>query len=83
MSESECGKSGHLSISAFLKHLMMLSYGVIIFQGFIFTPYQRHMIACRVMQLFFWKFETLLNKAFIVGILVEKLNRSVQIRLKL
>ena len=36
MSESEYGKSDHLSISAFLKHLMMLSYGVIIFQGFIF-----------------------------------------------
>ena len=30
-------KSGHLSIFTVLKHLM-----VQIFQGFIFTPYQRH-----------------------------------------
>ena len=38
---NEYGNSGHLHIFAFLKHLMMLlKYNF--FQGFIFTPYQRH-----------------------------------------
>ena len=37
---NEYGESGHLSIFTVLKHLMMLlKYN---FQGFIFTPYQRH-----------------------------------------
>ena len=38
---SEYGESGHLSIFTLLKHLMMfLKYNI--FNGFIFTPYQRH-----------------------------------------
>ena len=39
--EIEYGESGHLSIFTLLKHLMMLlKYKF--YQGFIFTPYQRH-----------------------------------------
>ena len=40
MGEYEYGESGHLSIFTLLKHLkMLLKY---IFQGFIFTPDQKH-----------------------------------------
>ena len=46
MGENEYGESGHLSIFFLLKieglkHLMMLLKQKH-FQGFIFTPYQRH-----------------------------------------
>ena len=38
---NEYGESGHFSMFTLLKHLMMLvKYNF--FQGFIFTPYQRH-----------------------------------------
>ena len=42
MGENEYGEPGHLSsIFILLKHLMMLlKYNF--FQGFMFTPYQRH-----------------------------------------
>ena len=34
------GESGHLCIFTLLKHLMMLTFEVQFFQGFIFTPYK-------------------------------------------
>ena len=39
--ENEYGESGHLSIFTLLKHLMML-FKYNFFQGFSFTPHQRH-----------------------------------------
>ena len=54
---------GSLAYFHFFKHL---TFEVQFFQGFIFTPHHRHMLACRAMQLrFFYKVETLLNNAFI------------------
>ena len=42
MGKNEYGESAHLSIFALLKHLAHDdAYEVHIFQGFIFTPYQR------------------------------------------
>ena len=41
MGRNVYGISGHLQIFAFLKHLMVL-LRCNFFQGFIFTPYQRH-----------------------------------------
>ena len=40
MGRNEYGISGHLHIFVFLKHLS--AFEVQVFQGFIFTPYQRH-----------------------------------------
>ena len=63
MWEKEYGKSGHLSIFTRLKHLMMLlKYNF--FQGFIFTPYQRHWYHVGPCSSDFFEVETLLNIAF-------------------
>ena len=59
MGEKEYGKSGHLSIFTLLKHLMMfLKY---YFSGLHFFTLSKTLIACRAMQLRFFKVETLLN----------------------
>ena len=42
MGVNEYGESGHLSIFTLLKHVMISAFEVQFFQGFIFTPYQRH-----------------------------------------
>ena len=66
MSIVNLGHSGHLSIFTLLKHLMMLlkllKYNF--FQGFIFTPYQRHWYHLGPCSSDFFKVKTLLNNAF-------------------
>ena len=63
MGENEYGESGHLSIFTILKHLMMLlKYKF--FSGLHFYTLSKRLIACRAMQLRFFKVETLLNNAF-------------------
>ena len=62
MVENAYGNSGHLSFLTSLEHLMILLKCV--FQGFIFTPYQRILITCRAMQLRFFYVETLLDNVF-------------------
>ena len=57
MGENEYGKSGHLSISPSLKHLMMLLKGNSFRAFFLYTLWKT-LIACRAMQL---KMETLLK----------------------
>ena len=62
MGENEYGESGHLSIFTLLKHLMMLlKYN---FSGLHFYTLPKTLIACRAMQLRFFKVKTLLNNAF-------------------
>ena len=59
--ENEYGKSGHLSIITLLKHLMMLlKYK---FSGLHLYTLSKTLIACRDMQLRFFKVKTLLNNA--------------------
>ena len=62
MGGNECGKSGHLSIFTSLKHLMML-LKCYFFRTSFYTL-SKTLIACRAMQLRFFKGETLLNNAF-------------------
>ena len=61
MGENEYGESGHLSIFTLLKHLMMLLR--CIFSGLHFYTLSKALIACRNMQLRFFKVKTLLNNA--------------------
>ena len=63
MGGNEYGESGHLSIFTLLKHLMML-FEVAIFSGLHFYTLPKSLIACRAMQLRFFKVKTLLNNAF-------------------
>ena len=62
MGRNEYGISGQLHIFAHFKHLMVLLRCKIL-QGFIFTPYQRH-VAYRDMKVRFFKVKTLVNDAF-------------------
>ena len=63
MGKNEYGESGHLSILTLLKHLMMLlKYNF--FSGLNFYTLPKTLIACRAMQLRFFKVKTLLNNAF-------------------
>ena len=64
MGKNEYGGSGHLSIFTLLKHLKFDAFEVLFFQGFIFTPIPKTLIACRAMQFRFFKVKTLLNNAF-------------------
>ena len=62
MGENEYGESGHLSIFTLLKHLMMLLKYNFFRASFLHLP--KTLIACRDMQLKFFKVKTLLNNAF-------------------
>ena len=63
MGDSEYGESGYLSIFTLLKALMMLlKYKF--FSGLHFYILPKTLIACRAIQLIFFKVETVLNNAF-------------------
>ena len=63
MEENYYGKSGHLSIFTLLTHLMML-LKCFFSSGLHFYTLSKTLIACRAMQLRFFKVKTLLNNAF-------------------
>ena len=62
MGDNECGKSGHLSIFIYLKHLMMLLKCN--YSGLHFYTLSKTLISCRAVQLRCFKVETLLNNTF-------------------
>ena len=62
MGQNEYGKSGYLSISALLKHLMM--FLKCNFSGLHFYTLSKTLISCRAMQLKTCIVETLLINAF-------------------